>query len=745
MMSWEKTENLIRKIAHAKWNAPANKELVAGESIDAVLRHEEDYYILIEITKNDRLEKIRGDIRKLDIARRYLSKDNIHSKCYMIVDGNITEGMRQTARDMKINIMNVGDFCNDYIGNNTYISSREKRGFGSCIDIQTGDSEDNEYIPVRYTEYKIDDKYTLTKKDDIFITDIIKYIKNKNHIILLGEFGTGKSRCLKELFFSLKEECNFLENFPIAINLRDCTGLRNSSEILRRHYDDLGISNKADGLIKIWRNSNFTLLLDGFDEIVTQGWSEDRETIKNIRFRSLAGVRTMIQESRGAVLICGREHYFSSNREMINLLGINKSKLLIIKCKEEFEESEFDDFLKNTQQIDMPKWFPRRPLICNIFAKLPKEEREKILSEECGEVKFFHKFIDLVCYRESLMFQQMVSDTIKKILIRISRFTRSKPNDVGPITPTEIKSAFEDVMGAYPIDQASVILQRLVGLGRYEAESENRQFADIYILDGLRSLDLINIIKGLETNVFNEQWINPLNKLGTSLLADAISRLGKTRVTDLLYKNCNKQNSIILSDIFSAINIKYPKESFHDITLKNGHINYIDISVNMPSKITFEECIFNNIKFGARESNDFTIKNCIIQKAIGIDNPQRIPKWVTDCQISEFIALQTVADIKNTQLSDNHKILLSILRKTFFQPGSARQEDALLRGLGNIARTASISKILNILIGEDIISKGIGKSGTLYKPNRKLTDRMKKIIEEKEASKDELWEKVNNA
>ena len=62
------------------------------------------------------------------------------------------------------------------------------------------------------------------------------------------------------------------------------------------------------------------------------------------------------------------------------------------------------------------------------------------------------------------MFQQIISDTIKNILVRISRFTRNKPKDVGPITPMEIKSAFEEIMGTYPIEQASVILQRLVGL-----------------------------------------------------------------------------------------------------------------------------------------------------------------------------------------------------------------------------------------------------------------------------------------
>lgn len=69
MKSWEQTEEFIRNISSLKWNAPAYKEIIAGESIDAVIRKESDYYILIEITENDRLEKVRNDIRKLIIAK----------------------------------------------------------------------------------------------------------------------------------------------------------------------------------------------------------------------------------------------------------------------------------------------------------------------------------------------------------------------------------------------------------------------------------------------------------------------------------------------------------------------------------------------------------------------------------------------------------------------------------------------------------------------------------------------------
>ena len=44
-----------------------------------------------------------------------------------------------------------------------------------------------------------------------------------------------------------------------------------------------------------------------------------------------------------------------------------------------------------------------------------------------------------------------------------------------------------------------------------------------------------------------------------------------------------------------------------------------------------------------------------------------------------------------------------------------------------------------------IISKAKGENGNIYIPNRNFTGRMKKIVEEKSASQDPLWEKIENA
>lgn len=753
MKTWQRTEDLIRKIAKAKWNTECNKMNIAGVEIDGVVIIDNESYVLIEMTENNTLSKVREDILKLRLAKNKLKDDDIIAKCYIVINGNVTPTMIETGKASKINVMSIEDFINEIIGYNDYITNRKDRPFGSCINIGDTISEKVEYIPVKYEEYIVrkDDqssnkkpkrKFVLKKKCDIFIDRIFELLHSQKKVILLGEFGTGKSRCIKELFQQFTTNAQVDRKYPIAINLRDCGGLKDAEEIFRRHYNNLGLSSKVDSIIKLWKNENFTIFLDGFDEVSTQIWSENKETLKNIRHESLAAIRSIIQEANGSVLICGREHYFSSTDEMIELLGINEKNVVILKCRQEFDDIEFDEYLHATGQIEAPSWLPRRPLICNILANLPQEDVHRLLSEETGEIEFFDSYIDIVCRREANMFPQIEYSSLKNILMRLARYTRSKPNDVGPITAAEIRASFEEVLSGCPIDDASVILQRLVGLGRYESESEDRSFADSYILDGLRAMDVVNIIDSQTYEVFDQHWINPLRLFGVKFIANKFAILGSEYIKILLKKNQLKRNTVLLSDIFSANNILSPGDSYDDLIISNSYIDVLDISKLIPKNITFNQCYFNEVYLGNRSVSDFYIKNSIIEKAIGADNPQEIPSWVIDTSISEYVGVSVIADIKNSQLSDNHKVFLVIIRKTFFQPGAGRKEEALMRGLGAGARNAKVNKILNLLMRKNILTSFKGDEGFVYRANRQHMDRMKSLMEAREASTDELWELI---
>jgi len=106
--------------------------------------------------------------------------------------------------------------------------------------------------------------------------------------------------------------------------------------------------------------------------------------------------------------------------------------------------------------------------------------------------------------------------------------------------------------------------------------------------------------------------------------------------------------------------------------------------MSTPQDVTFEDCIFNNITFGCRKSRNFALEKCVIQKAIGLTTPQRILEWMIECQISEYVPLQTLSDIKNTELSDNHKVLLSIIQKHSFNADLLEKRKHCYAALGEV-------------------------------------------------------------
>jgi hypothetical protein len=82
---------------------------------------------------------------------------------------------------------------------------------------------------------------------------------------------------------------------------------------------------------------------------------------------------------------------------------------------------------------------------------------------------------------------------------------------------------------------------------------------------------------------------------------------------------------------------------------------------------------------------------------------------------------------------------VTVLRKTFFQKGSGRKEEALLRGLGQLVKAGDLDRIVGKLIKEGLLTKQRGDSGDLYVPVRSEARRAGKIIAELSLSKDPIW------
>lgn len=520
-MSWKNLEDTVRNIASYIWDAPAISKTIDEVQIDCVVELRDDYLCLVEVSQNNTLEKVRTDISKLAALNFSLMGKGIYSEKYIVLSEKPTNSMRKLGNESKITVLSVDEFEKKWFDYKKYIYLRSQQSFGSVINLENGTPENDIYIPVSYIDIKTGERYD--------IDSIAKKLEKGSKIILKGSFGTGKSRCVKQLFEILSSKHDILPIYTIAINLREHWGAKNYREVLQRHFEDLSIDSK--GFNKISKNRNLIFLLDGFDEIGSQSWSIDPEKMHSVRARAVVSIKDMIMNVQGGCLITGREHYFNSDKEMLDCLGLDTKTTLILECSEEFNEEQIRIYLEkncNKSVHYIPQWLPKRPLIMSIAIHNISDifDQESSIVNECD---FWDKFLTLLSKREARISSVLHDETIKDIMIRVARISRIKDKNFGPITLLDLNKAFEDITGERPNEESAIMLHRLPGLGRINADSNDRMFVDSYILNGLRAEDIIQAVEKSDNTVFNEKWINPLNIEGINILSNYITWFRRQR------------------------------------------------------------------------------------------------------------------------------------------------------------------------------------------------------------------------
>jgi hypothetical protein len=257
--TWNNLEAHVRKLAGYIWNREAAPDRIGGVNIDCVARVNRDYYVLIEITEERSLEKVREDVVKVVTARNALLVENIYARCYCVVGARLTQGMIDAGKGSNVTVLSVAGLQRQFFDFDTYRTARERRQFGSAVNPLTGEKDDQKYTPVTYRD---DSRGT-----DIPLTDILNVLRSNKNVVMTGEYGSGKSRCAKELFTLFANEVHNGGPYPIAIDLRECWGLKRASEIIRRHFEDLGVDALSNPVLRALNASDFVFLLDGFDEL----------------------------------------------------------------------------------------------------------------------------------------------------------------------------------------------------------------------------------------------------------------------------------------------------------------------------------------------------------------------------------------------------------------------------------------------------------------------------------------------
>ena len=390
-MTWQELEAIVRSGAEAKFGARARAEMIAGVKCDCVIDLQNGSVVLIEISKENTLTKLRTDLAKFNVLRPFFLGKQIFPKCHFITADEPTEASIESGKANHVEVQSVSQFLNYLFGTLRYGTVRRTKPFGSAVDIYSGQPDQTKYVKVSYFD----------EAGAAFTTErIAEQLLDNRTIVLIGDYGAGKSRCAKELFELLYSQHKVNYRHTIAINLKDNWGLKRASEIITRHFTDIGLEDQVADALKVSYSPSAIYLLDGFDEIGAQTWSDDPTKLVAIRRQSLVGVKDLIDKARGGVLVTGREHYFNNDAELITCLGLDKKSPLFLRCNQELSADQFAEMI-GRKSPEFPGWMPKKPLIASIIRDIEERVFEPILKTASGQIDFWNLLIDTFCEREA--------------------------------------------------------------------------------------------------------------------------------------------------------------------------------------------------------------------------------------------------------------------------------------------------------------------------------------------------------
>ena len=732
MSSGKIFEKKVREYAAIRFGQPFRPEHLAGVDFDAVASPRPDYKIIIEATVNNTLEKVRRDIVRLQLAKQKLIGEGIYAEVYIVLSKEPTNYMQEGAKAAKIELLSFDAFYRGWYDPLAYNAARLTKPFGSAIQEGEDGPDRRPYVPILF-EDPDGKRYSAIA--------IAELIKGGRKIILTGDFGTGKSRTIQQIFKTLISE-NPTDTSPVSIDLRHMWGTTTADEVLRRHFSMLQMGSTTDKVSDALHHNEFFLLLDGFDELAIQEWGGDSSAIAASRAKTMEPIRDLLNRTNNGCLITGRSHYFNSDAEMLSALGLSH-QTLIISTPPEFSPEDMGTFMKAMGYAEtIPVWLPRKPLIAEMFADFANQGEAPV-----GETRaaFWGKFMDALCRRDAKIRQSYDPEAIKQILCRLSRKARCLPSGVGPILPVDVQEAFTHVVGQLPAQEAASMLQRLPGLGRVASETDDRQFIDDFIAQGLRGLDVSNIIATYEEDEELKNWKHGAGEVGIEVIADRSSShftAGEAK-RRLLGERSNAFGALNADIVSALLLVDEDVIDFSGATVFGGYFHLCDLSLKKVQNISILESEIKMLNIYNCDVQGVLISDCVIEVLDGVTVDGN-PDWISSCEIGEQTKLDTVSRIKQSQLKASEMILVTILRKTFFQPGSGRKEDALLRGLGQFGDNKLQGKVLSLLCSRGFLTEAPGNSGKLYVPERSKTGRAGRMVSQLQQSDDDIWKEVQN-
>ena len=603
-------ENEVRDIARHLWPSAAfsGAAKVGGRERDGVFITDEMVH-LIECTTSRRKDKAVQDTQKLEGLSRSMQSQYLTKgvKGYFITLEEPTAEQREVVRNIGrgyVVTLSFSQFRAQMIDAPSYLAARMQYPFGSMYDPET----QSRIVPSQLIARQLVTRFG----DTLEVEDIPRKLHSGETLVLVGDYGAGKSTALREIFVALR--FNYLSNrtgrFPVHLNLRDHHGQTDPAEALERHARNIGFPSPSH-LVRAWLAGYLILILDGFDEFATAGWSGQAKRLRDIRFNSMELIRRFMRGPSGTgVIVAGRQHYFDSDKELVAALGLsqNSTRLSI----NDFTDSQIREFLtKKGWQEEIPAWLPSRPLLLGYLCA--REMLKDVIDVDHGSSPAvgWNMLLELTANREAEIEAGIDGTAVRQIVENLATKARSRNDGMGSLSQEDILGSFQSVCGFAPDDRGLLLLQRLPGLGAAQTEDGSRDFIDSDLVDAARVGDICRFVEDpysfkLESSA---TWQTTLGQLGIELgalqchqnsfnegkLRTALQQAGRDDeqgelCLDLI--QINKEMGFGFSgQPFSIRNVLIKDASFGDVPLDFSSISFRDclfqrLEIDVPAEIS---------------------------------------------------------------------------------------------------------------------------------------------------------------
>ena len=737
----ERFEQEVRRIARALWPSSefSGAVMVDGRETDGIFETEDCIHI-VEATTSRKKEKASQDIVKLvKLIQKHRRVDSARVvRGWFITRDEPTADQREVTnkhRRNNVNTLSFLQFQARLIDSQAYINARDSYKFGSVRDPATGEhSLDIKYVPLDLLD---------VNSNNIFShKDFDSMISEGRTIVLLGDYGAGKSMTLREIYYNLRKEHlkGNTGKFPVYLNLRDHYGQRDAAEVITRHSRSIGFDHPSH-LVRAWRAGYVHLLIDGFDEISTISIQGQWHNLGLNRYRAMEAVRCLIREHpKGAgLLVAGRAHFFDNPSERRRALALPQDAIELSLT--EFTEVQIRTYLERVGLSgSVPPWLPSRPLLVGYLAAkgfLSNFFDEEATDQPTGPAAGWDALLDNVAAREAEIEAGIDGNTVRRILERLATKVRSLPDGLGSISRDTVIQAFREICGNNPDDRGLVLLQRLPGLGVDREEENSRTFIDEAFADACKSGDIVDFVDkpfDFPSSVL-EDIESSVGVLGIEVASRKIELrgFGEGKLNTALSKAYESGTKYMAWDIVRLIseighNIRQ-EVRLERILIPSFELKNFDTDL---SKLRFVDCFFRRVEIdqNADVSRMPSFYECYIDEVEGRVSKSDLPmgKFDDKCEFDRFnTTAETTSEMLALDLPLGIRVCLTVLKKLYMQIGAGRRENALYGGLDDRARRL-VPRVLQVLQSEGFTLSDRSKNNTIWRPCRSHNERVRKII-----------------